>query len=189
MEACMKLVALLIISSILSIPFVSCEKFINRLDIPEPYETVVKNRAEEILNALDNNDKEALRSLFCEQVLNETGNFDGRLEYITDFFEGKTTSYEGGVNGIHEEWDPSSYNKYIDAKYTVKTDENSYRVFFVEQTISTGDPSQIGLYTLHVLLESDEDTKFADYPPFPGIYMPEDKTWYDDFKEPWPTEE
>jgi hypothetical protein len=185
----MKAFILLIITSLLSLYLVSCEKFSSRWDIPESDEMVVKNRAEEILNALDNNDKEALRSMFCEQVLNETDNFDVRLEYITDFFEGKTTSYEGSINGIFDGWNPGSYYKYIQARYIVKTDINSYYIFFVEQTDRTEDPSQIGLYTLQVMLESDEDTKFASYPPFPGIYMPEDITWYDFKNSPTPPEQ
>jgi hypothetical protein len=169
----MKSIILLLISTILSIPFASCEKFSSRWEIPESDETVIANRAKEIIDALGNNDKEALRSMFCEYVLDESEDFDSRLDYITDFFEGKSTAYEGGINSISESSSPGRFDKIIQSKYTVVTDKNAYIVFIVEQTNCAEYPNKVGLYTLQVKLGSDKNTKLATDPPFPGIYIPE----------------
>jgi len=55
-------------------------------------ERAAKKRIKEILAAIENKDKEAMKALFSKKALAEVNDFDEGVDYLFDFFQGDVQS-------------------------------------------------------------------------------------------------
>lgn len=132
-------------------------------------------RLEQILEALNNKDKELLKAQFSKQALNEANDFDGSMDYLFDFFKGNVESWKrdrfmstGSIEDGKKSVIPVTW-------YTVKTDDDDYMFFLIDYVENAINPDCAGLYTLRVIKAVDEETQFTSWQKMeiPGIYKPE----------------
>ena len=132
-------------------------------------------RLKQILETLQNEDKDALKAMFSEQALAESDDFDGSLDYLFEFFQGNIESWkrdrfmaDGLVEGGKKSVIPIAW-------YTVVTDEDQYMFFTIDHVEDSINPDCAGLYTLRVIKAEDEEAKFSSWQKMrmPGIYKPE----------------
>lgn len=137
------------------------------------------NMWELILSALDNRDREALKSLFSDDTA-ALADFDEKLDEFMDFYKGssiKSTNMGGLESGIH-----GATTEYVEKNYCVTTDENSYSITFCytmfdppfeEQSGNEGKISgKTGINSILILTQELEDEAFfTQWPPSDGVFV------------------
>jgi hypothetical protein len=133
-------------------------------------------RLEQVLEAINNEDKESLESMFSKQALDEANDFDGSTDYLFEFFQGEDTTWErNGGPSVYETDDHGHKTKKINSMYYVNTDKQKYIFYLIEWTVDSDHPDNIGLYTLRVIKAEDRETQFCKYQDMKaGIYKPEE---------------
>lgn len=186
-------IVLILILSILSLTACSLSEVIfkmleksNSSDLEENSRTDMLNesnneekadaRLEEIIKAINDEDRESLKLIFSEHALTEAEDIDGRIDYLFNFVEGNIESWETIVHGATSEAiNNGSKVKSSMSWYYADTPNQKYLIFFVEYIDDTGNPSNIGVYMLQVIKAEDKDTQFEGFGPntrCAGIYMP-----------------
>lgn len=132
-------------------------------------------RLELVLDAIKSKDKESLKSMFSKQALDEAKDFDGSIDYLFKFFQGKDTSWERNGLSVDETNNYGHKTKQHYSMYYVNTDKQEYIFYLIECTVDSDNPENIGLYTLRVIKAEDRETQFCLYDDMKaGIYKPED---------------
>lgn len=133
-------------------------------------------RLEQVIKAIENHDKDALKAMFSKQALDEAEDLDGRMDYLFEFVQGNIKSWEREAGGV--DVSKSSGHKEKKSRYwfTVKTDKEDYLFFILEYPEDTEHPENVGLYMLQVIKAEDEDTQFDGGQDIlcAGIYRPEE---------------
>ena len=135
------------------------------------------NRIEQILDLIQNEDKEGMKDIFSQQVIDEVEDLETDIDYIVEFFHGDVSSWEDAGVSVGESKEQDNKNKQVRSFYNVETDKESYIVFILEITEDTKTPDNIGVYTLRIIRAEDEDTQFTYWQDMaiPGIYNPTDQ--------------
>lgn len=116
-------------------------------------------RLEQVLDALEDQDAEALKSLFSQKALEETESFEENVDALFELFQGEIltkekpsgpTVYEGHNDGYSGRW------KEISSYYYVQTDKERYFFLMKDYPVDTSHPDNVGLYLLLVVKENDE---------------------------------
>ena len=135
----------------------------------------VDGRLQEMLEALNNQDKTAVKSMFSQKALTEAVEFDEHLDYLFNFFQGKVLSWERkGGPSVFKNKEHGRITQEVSVWYKVDTDQESYLFIFIECIKDTANQNNVGLYTLRVIRTEDELTQFNSWNDvrIPGIYMP-----------------
>jgi hypothetical protein len=136
--------------------------------------SVANARMEQILDALESKDKDALRSLFSQKALRESGDFDADTDYLFELFQGNVISCTQG-SGLHSA-EKSRYGKRseeLDSYYIVETDVETYKIEVNDYVTDTIDPGNEGLYALYVRRGSVVGPNDNTGERSAGIYMPD----------------
>lgn len=133
-------------------------------------------RLEQVIEAIENRDKIALRAMFSQQALAEAEELDERMDYLFDFIQGDIELREELGGTVYESVRGGRTVKESKYLYTVTTDIESYLFFLYEYTVNTEYPENVGLYMLQVIQEEDRDTQFDGGQDIlcAGIYRPEE---------------
>lgn len=151
-------------------------------------------RMEQIADALNDQDADALEAMFSPYALERATGFDEGMEYLLSFFPaGGVTWKQEGINmdGHNEAGKESTV---ILANYKVSTDGTDYRMFFADFTVNdVENPANVGVYALGVTpwteARSDAEIGFLAWSNgirltsdgeygYPGIYVPRDGLVY-----------
>ena len=140
-------------------------------------------RLEQVIQIIEEQDKDALRALFSKNALIEAEDFDENADCLFKFIQGKIDSWEK-TSGPHvsDSIDRGQKTKNVSSFYFVSTDKNKYFFLLEEITVDIKKPNNVGLYLLLVVKEEDEakiwdgDNKILfdgrqDIPRF-GVYLP-----------------
>ena len=132
-------------------------------------------RMEQILAALKNKDKKALKSLFSKVAMDAANDLNGGIDYLFDFFQGDVKSCEQDTWGSDESIHFGKKSVMLKAWYTVNTVKNKYKFFTIDYIKDTINPNNAGLYTLRVIKAEDEGTQFTYWQDMniAGIYRPD----------------
>ena len=139
-------------------------------------DTKAEARLEQVIEAIENQDKDTLEAMFSEQALNEAEDLDGRMDYLFGFIQGNIESYEALVSGATSESNNYGHKiKKSKSWYKVKTDKEEYLFFLLEYTENTDHPENVGLYMLQVIKAEDRETQFDGGQDIlcAGIYHPD----------------
>lgn len=133
-------------------------------------------RIEQILSAIKDKDREALKALFSKQALDEVKDFDNGTDYLLSFFQGGVKSWKRDKWSSGESTRSGKKSVMIRSWYTVSTDKNEYMFFVIDFTEDTINPNNVGVYTLRVIKAEDKDTQFTYWQDMqiPGIYKPKE---------------
>lgn len=137
-------------------------------------------RLEQIIKAINSRDKNFLKNMFSKQAQNEAVDLDGQMDYLLSFVQGNIESWETIVHGAAaESINSGSRIKKSSSWYYVNTDTQKYLLFFLECTVDTNHPENVGVYMLQVIKAEDKDTQFDGGGPntrCAGIYKPDAST-------------
>jgi len=134
-------------------------------------------RLEQVIEGIENQDKDALKAMFSEQALDEAKDFDERMDYLFEFVKGNIESWKAIVSGAVSETNHYGHKvKKSRSWYTVTTDKEEYLFFLVEYTEDTDHPENVGLYMLQVIKAEDKDAQFDGGQKIlcAGIYKPDE---------------
>ena len=141
-------------------------------------EKIAKNGMEQGLDAVVRKDKEALKSMFSKTALAEAEDFENRMDYLFNFFQGEVKPWKDDDRNsgpaVHEHNDHGHVTKEFTYWYYIDTDKESYLFFIVDYVEDTDHPDNVGLYTLRAIRAEDRETEFTNslYMKIPGIYKP-----------------
>ena len=137
-------------------------------------ENIAKVRLEKVIEALENQDKDALKVMFSEKAMNEAEDFDSSMNYLFDFFQGKVDSWEKPSGPtVFESSDHGHKKKKVSSYYYVNTDKQKYFFLLDDYPVDTEHPDNVGLYLLLVVKAEDEK----------NIYDGDKKILYDGNKD------
>ncbi len=120
--------------------------------------TIATKRFEEILTAIENKDKDSLKSMFSKKVLEESKLIDEDIDHLFSFFQGDLVSFKKVSSSSSENRDSKERRKEIRITFNVNTTQHSYIVRFREIIEDTIKPENIGLYTLRIIKEEDKES-------------------------------
>ena len=141
--------------------------------ISDNYDELTNARIEQILEAIKNKDKKALKSLFSSKALDETIDFDKDIDYLFNLLDGDVINYEQEPGlSTSESRESGKVSKMIRAWYVIETDKNSYTLFFMDYIIDTKNPDNVGLYALRVAENKEEYNQYYWQDLKAGIYNP-----------------
>jgi hypothetical protein len=131
-------------------------------------------RMEQIISALKDKDKEALKSLFSKKALNEANGFDSGMDSLLDFIQGNIESWERDSWASDESVESGKKSLMIRSGYKVITDKEEYFFFVVDYYIDTIDPDNEGIYMLQVTTSGyNEDLGSWQERLRAGFFIPE----------------
>lgn len=157
---------------VLSFGLSSCNFFKSKL-VARDDKKIAEARLNEIIEALEKKDKEALKNMFSTNALEKANNIDSGIEYVMNFYEGDVTSIEGSRQGSDSK-DEDQIKSELKCFYRVTTDKDKYIVFFIDQLVDTQNTDNVGLYMLQIIKLKDRD-KYFDWgseTKCAGIYRP-----------------
>ena len=128
----------------------------------------------QVIEALQNRNKDALRAMFSKKALTEAEDIDGRMDYLFDFFQGKVISLDPQGDGGSDTIDFGHEIKEMKAWFYINTDKQKYLIYIFEYVVDTDHPDNVGLYMLQIIKAEDRDKEFdiGQDTLCAGIYMP-----------------
>jgi hypothetical protein len=138
-------------------------------------DTKAETRMEQIIEAVGNRDKDALRAMFSEQALKDAEDLDERMDWLFDFVDGDIVFWKqniGSVNASNSHGIKTKESRYW---FFVNTDAEEYTFQLVEYTVDTEHPENVGLYMLQVYKPKDVSKEEIGRDEWcAGIYRPEE---------------
>ena len=171
----MKRLLFILTSVVLSFGLTSCSVMGRGFLYFRNDEAIADDYCEEIIDALENQDTDELKSMFSTSALAEAEDIDEGLAYVMDFYQGETQSVDLAV-ATSESVDHGEKTIQLICSVDVTTEEEDYLVFFVYTDVDTENPDNIGLYMLQIMKQSDveEQLDWVGKPYIAGIWQPEE---------------
>ena len=144
----------------------------------------VDSMMNQVLVALNANDEELLESLFSEGVKEEVSDLNESIKEVVEFYQGTGEI----TKSTHMSYTHNERGKkiiYLEAYYTVSTEDEIYRINIVLQDENDFNESMEGLYLLQIATEQvyeKEEFVWEDKNSDPGIYIQNDRA--DEYEEP-----
>lgn len=115
-------------------------------------------RLEQLIEAIKNKDKNAVKSLFSKQALSEAVDFDSKLDKLLNIFQGKIDSWEKSDGAtVFESTDSGRSKKEVKSYYYVNTNKQKYFFLLRDYQVDMDNPDNVGLYMLLVVKAEDEE--------------------------------
>ncbi len=131
-------------------------------------------RMEQVYNAIENQDIDALVALFSEKAIMQTNNIYSVAESLFSFIQGEPVSWSRDESPIVFDWSEEYGNrKQLITWFTLLTEEQSYSVFLVDYPVDSIEPQKEGLYSLRIIKIDNEDYLEETWEEWvtPGIYI------------------
>lgn len=115
-------------------------------------------RLERVIEAIKNKDKNALKSIFSKQALEEADDFDSKVDDLFNFFQGEVVSWKKPSGPtVFESNDHGHEKKEVSSYYYVNTDKQKYFFLLRDYPVDTDHSDNVGLYMLLVVKAEDEE--------------------------------
>lgn len=169
-------VLLLVLVSVLLFSSCSLEEVRREMLNRSSEDKKADTRMEQIISAIKEKDKDALKLLFSPKALDEANDIDSEVDYLFDFLKGDIDSWERFTWGSDESMGGGKKSEKLRSWYTVNTDKEKYIFLIIDFIVDTINPDNAGLYTLRVIKAEDKDTQFPSWQEIEiaGIYKPEE---------------
>lgn len=132
---------------------------------------------EDIISMLNRRDEEGLKNMFSKKALEYAENIDEKIEKLMDFYQGKTTKFEGDAASDTLTKYGKDVEKMFKGKYKLITEEAIYQVAYQHRPINQ-DPDKVGLISFEIVSEEkyqeqvDQQGHFNwQYADNPGVYV------------------
>ncbi|QUH29776.1 DUF5104 domain-containing protein [Vallitalea guaymasensis] len=129
-------------------------KMLNEVDD----EAIANARLEEVIEALENQDKDTLKALFSKQALDESNDFDINMNQMFEFFQGEVDSWEKSSGPSASTSNNHGHKtKQINSYYFVNTDKQKYFFLLHDNSVDTDNSDNVGLYLLLIVKAEDRE--------------------------------
>jgi hypothetical protein len=149
--------------------------FGNRIDIlnkeTKTEKQFIKETETQILDAIKNNDRGTLKSVFSQKALSEAKDLEIGLDYLFSLYQGEFLEITNRNHGVFDHLGTPGRTKEISAYCIFQTDKKTYILNYDFWPIQEADSSAKGVYTIR-LREYFEGITGKDYGRA-GIYHPE----------------
>jgi len=133
-----------------------------------------KARTEQIIDAINNKDRDAIMAMFSEKALSEAEDIDAGIDYLFSLFENDIESREWHMGAGSASYDHGNRTKRNDYYFNVYSGEKEYRIYIREDTVDTEHPENVGVYTIWATDTDEKDENSTIY-GIGGIYVPFDE--------------
>lgn len=112
----------------------------------------------QVIEAIKNQDKDALKAMFSKQAADDVEDFDGGIAHLFGFIQGNINTWEK-LDGptVFESNDHGHKKKEVSSYYYVKTDKQKYFFLLRDYPVDTDHPDNVGLYMILVVKAEDEE--------------------------------
>lgn len=145
------------------------------LALYETDEEIEQAQMDAVLSALQEQDKEALKALFCQYTLSEVTDFDQTTDNLFAYFQGTVTSTYSQGTRWDTERDGGNEIKDLYMSYDVTTTDQVYRIAIHYCAINDYAPEQQGIVSMYIIkMTEDTDPEYAyhgDTAYTPGIQI------------------
>jgi hypothetical protein len=118
--------------------------------------------AQQVVDALDARDADALKALLSPRSLEEAGDLDEGIAYIFSLYKGTYVRFEKHGNSYSDHYGDPDRTKCAEARYEVWTDKGYYVLRFELWLIEEGNPDKLGIYRMMLCTEEKEDESVAE---------------------------
>ncbi len=116
------------------------------------------DRLEQVIEAINNEDKEAIKALFSQKSLDESDDFEGSTDSLFDFIQGTIEDWEKPSGPtVYDSNDYGHKIKEVNSYYLVNTDKQKYFFLLRDYPVDTDHPDNVGLYLLLAVRAEDEE--------------------------------
>jgi hypothetical protein len=139
---------------------------------------ITEKHLTQFLDALENEDRETMKSLFSDQALSEAEDINEGFDYLIDLFNGETViNLEKDSSGEDVKFNDGLVIREVKSYFYFQTDKERYFCFVLEYTKDTNHPENVGIYALRIVKEEDKEEHIGYWTDMkiPGIYIPEGK--------------
>lgn len=147
------------------------------------------NRLEQVMDAIETKDTNALKALFSKNALDAAVDFEENAEILFEFFQDGIVSMEkSGGPGVYESKSSKKgeHLKLIRSYYYIQVETETYFLLMRDYPIDISNPDNVGLYLLLVVKAEEKakiwdenekilyDTVNGELQPIPrsGVYLP-----------------
>ena len=117
---------------------------------------ITQEQLGKVLDAIENEDSNALKALFAKSALNKLENFDASIEQLFDYYEGIHKPVEEQYNTVRSQsQNYGMYQTYYETSYAVSTNITTYRIAFLYYFVDDYDSDNIGIHSLYIIKEAD----------------------------------
>lgn len=140
-------------------------------DFTEPSDhEYADGRMQELLAAIEEEDKEAIESLFSATAKEDIEDLDAEMEDLFAFIQGECISVDRDmqyVSEVNARWSR------VETGYTLETTEETYRIAMIEQKKDRQNPENVGTLSIRAVKEEDQGSKFNmwENSDSPGIFV------------------
>ena len=166
----LKMLLLTVIVLLFSSFTLGCGNMFNRYI--EDDDKKAEETLQRVLDAIENKDKDTLKTVFSKKSLNETADMDSNIDNIFDFFQGQAGLLDEGTLGTDESFEYGLKLKRYVYRAVVIINQERYFFFLLEYPVDKEEPDNVGLYTLFITKE--ENREYFGYwqdHVYPGIVL------------------
>ncbi|MCL2164857.1 MAG: DUF5104 domain-containing protein [Oscillospiraceae bacterium] len=114
-------------------------------------------RMEQIVLAINNKDKEALKSLFSSRALDETNDIDVGIDSLFELLQGDINTWERVGWSSSESIEYGKSSLMIRFAFDARTDKDVYQFFVIDYDKDNINPDNQGVYMLELIMFTDEE--------------------------------
>jgi len=115
------------------------------------------SRMEQIISAIKDKDKEAIKSLFSKKAIGEANDIDSEIDYLFDFLQGDINSWKRDGWASDESIEYGKRSLLIRFAFIVNTEKDDYLLFVMDYNVDTINPDNKGIYTMEITRLEDRD--------------------------------
>jgi hypothetical protein len=119
--------------------------------------------AQQVVDALDARDADALKALLSPRTLDEAGDLDEGIAYIFGIYEGTCTRFESLGNVYSDHYGDPGRTKYVRARYEIWTDKGRYILRFQLWLIEEASPGKLGVCRMMLSPEKADEEKMLEF--------------------------
>jgi hypothetical protein len=132
-------------------------------------------RMERLVDAIENKDRDAIKSIFSERAKEEASDFDGDVDVLFEFIQGSVVLRERDALLGTSRIDYGKKSVKLAYRYTVTTDNDKYLFYVIDYTQDTIAPKNAGLFAVRVIKAEDDaspSVSSEELEKRAGIYIP-----------------
>lgn len=128
---------------------------------------------EVLTGAVVRKDAEAIRDMFSNRVVLESGDMDRTVQELLELVDGEVITYHRYGPGTYTSKDGDKFRKEIEASFDLETTEGFYKVALKICVIDTVDPDNVGICSLYITGAEKTDTSvyWGEDPLKQGIFI------------------
>lgn len=124
---------------------------------------IVEEKTQILIQNLEENNKEGIKSLFAKTKIESIENFDATIDQLLEYYDGTYESKKNGSHGKFRDKNGEFSSTWFLPSTDVTTSVETYRIAFYYCTEYTTDEDCIGIWSLYIVKMSEDSTPENSY--------------------------